>query len=135
MHFVDEQNDILHAPHLCDDVAHTFFEFAPVFRSRDHACHIEGEQPLAAQLLRDASGGDILRHALDDGGLADARLSDEGRVVFMLARENLQHGLDLTLPSDDALGLVRALHQIDTKLIEQTSIWHGLLLSGALPKI
>ena len=53
----------------------------------------------------------------------------------MLAREDLQHRLDLALASDDALGLVRTLDQIDAELIEQTSVWHGLLLSGVLPKI
>ena len=132
MHLVDEQNDVLQPPHLRQNVADTLLKFAPVFGSGDDAGHVQGVEPLAPQSLRHPACGDILGHALDDGGLSHARLTDEGGIVLLPAGEDLQDGLDLPLPADDGLGTVRPFHQIHAELLQKSGILHRLLLSGVL---
>ena len=43
---------------------------------------------------------DALREALDDGGLADARLANEARVVLRPPRQDLDRPPDLVVPPD-----------------------------------
>ncbi len=51
---------------------------------------------------------DALRQPLGDGGLADARLADQHRVVLLAAREDLDDALDLLLAADDRVELALA---------------------------
>ena len=48
---------------------------------------------------------DLLGEALDDGGLANARLTEQDGVVLRAAAEDLDHPLDLELPPDDGIEL------------------------------
>ena len=132
MHFIDEQNDILRPLHLVDDIAHAFFKLAAVLRPGDNACQIQREQPLAPQRLRDPPRRNILRHALNNGSLADTRFADERGVVLVLAREDLQHGFDLALPSDHGPGAVGLLDQVRAELLQQSYVLHRLLPPNAL---
>ena len=47
------------------------------------------------------------RQPLDDGGLADARVADEQRVVLAPPRQHVQRPLDLRLPADQRIDLAR----------------------------
>ena len=98
----------------------------------DDAGHVQRIKALAAQRLRHGPGGEILRHALHDGRLADARLADEGGIVLVPPREDLQDGLDLLPPADDRLLLSGALEHIHAKLIQQSCVLHASLLPGKL---
>ena len=51
---------------------------------------------------------DALRQALDDGGLADAGLADEHRVVLGAARQHLDDAADLLVAADHRIELVLA---------------------------
>ena len=64
---------------------------------------------------------DALGEALDDGGLADAGLADEHRVVLRAAREDLHDPLDLGLAADDRVELAVGgeLGQVAAELVEQ----------------
>ena len=132
MHFVDEENDISGTAHLDQNVPNAFFELTTVFCSGDQACDIQHIKMLVAQTIRNGTGSDCLRHALHNGGFADTRLTDERGIVFLLARQDPQHGFNFLLPSDNASGRGRSCHQIHAELIQQSGILHGLLLSGAL---
>ena len=66
---------------------------------RDEALVLE---PLGHVALDDAAG-----EALDDGGLADARLADEHRVVLGAARQHLDDPADLLVAADDGVELAR----------------------------
>ena len=65
--------------------------------------------------------GDALREAFDDGGLADARLADQHRVVLGAAHQHLHQAQDLVLAADDrvelAVGGERG--QVDAVLLER----------------
>ena len=69
----------------------------------------------SGDLVRD----DALRQPLGDGGLADAGLADEDRVVLLAAAEHLDDALDLVLAADDRveLALARQLGQIAPELV------------------
>jgi hypothetical protein len=57
---------------------------------------------------------DALGQALDDGGLADAGLADQHRVVLGATRQHLDHAADLLVAADDRveLALARQLGQV-----------------------
>ena len=132
VHLVDKQDDVLHAPHLGQNVAHALLKFTAVLCACDDTGHVQRVKALAAQWLRHGPGGKILRHALHDGRLADARLADEGGIVLVPPREDLQDGLDLLPPADDRLLLSGALEHIHAKLIQQSCVLHASLLPGKL---
>src|SRR5205814_2821891 len=80
--------------------------------------------------IGDVGAGDPLRHALDHGGLADARLAHQDGVVLRAAREDLHDPLDLRLAPDAGVELAFGgqLREVAPELVEQLG---GLLaLSG-----
>ena len=64
---------------------------------------------------------DALRQPFDDGGLADARLADEHRVVLRPARQHLNHAADLLVAADDRieLALARELGEVAPVALER----------------
>jgi hypothetical protein len=91
------------------------------FEPATRAARVQRVDLLALEQLGDVGVRDALREALDDGGLADAGLADEDRVVLRAAREDLHDPLDLGLPADDRVELaVRGeLGQVAPELVEQ----------------
>ena len=89
---VDEQHHVAGAVnHLFDDALQTFLEFALVLGTSDQGAHVKRKHHLTLQVLRHVAVDDTLGEAFHDGGLADARLTDQNRVVFRTARQDLQH--------------------------------------------
>ena len=64
-------------------------ELAPVLRAGEHRADVERDQALALEAFRDVAVGDAPGQTLDDGGLADAGLTDEHRVVLGAPRQDL----------------------------------------------
>ena len=58
------------------------------------------DDPLVLERLGDVAADDPLGQALDDGGLADAGLADEDRVVLRPPREDLDDPPDLVVAAD-----------------------------------
>src|SRR5262249_50916637 len=60
-----------------------------------------------------------LSQALDDGGLANAGLAQEHRVILGAAAEDLDDALDLVLPADDGVKLALAceLGQVTNEVV------------------
>ena len=80
-------------------------ELAAVLRAGHQQTHVEGEDGLVPQPLRDVAVGDPLGQALDDRGLADAGVADEHRVVLGLAGQDLDHPTDLGVAADHRVAL------------------------------
>ncbi len=78
--------------------------------------------------------GDALGDTLDDGGLADARLADEHRVVLGAPRQHLHHAADLLVAADDRveLALARQAGEVARVLLEGLVLALGLLVGDAL---
>ena len=118
---VDEQDDVAALGDLLHHLLQALLELAAVLRARDERSEVERVDLLVLEQVRHLVGRDARRQALDDGGLADARLADQHRVVLRAARQDLHHALDLGLAADDRveLALLRLLRQVAAELVEQ----------------
>ena len=63
------------------------------------------QELLVAQALRNVAVHDAQRQAFGDGGLADARLADEHRIVLGAARQDLDRAADFLVAADDGIEL------------------------------
>ena len=66
------------------------------------------DDALVLQALGHVAAHDALGEALDDGGLADAGLADEHRVVLGAPAQDLDDAADLLVAADDRVELARA---------------------------
>ena len=121
MHLIDKQDGIFFCGQLFDDLFDAFFKFAAVFGACDHAGQVKRDQPLIPQRLGYIAGNDFLRQTLDNSGFAHTRITDQCRIVFGAAGQNLDHALDLLIPSDDRIELAffGGSGQIAAKLAER----------------
>ena len=73
-----------------------------------------------SQHLRHLALDDLAGKALRDGGLADAGIADEERVVLLAAAQDLDRALDLRLAADQRIDLavLRLLVEVDAIGIE-----------------
>ena len=129
---VDEQDGVASGADLLQHLLQALLEVAAVAAAGDERAEVEGVELLALQRLGHVVGDDLLREPLDDGGLADAGLADEDRVVLRAAREHLHEALDLAVPADDRVELVVAgeLGEVAAELVEHRRSGRGLLGSS-----
>ena len=88
---------------------------------------------LSLQRGRHVARDDALREALDDRGLAHARLADEHRVVLRAARQHLDDAADLLVAADDRveLALARGLGEVAAEPLERLELRLGVLVGHA----
>src|SRR4029079_17918910 len=115
------QHDVAALGDLLHDLLQPLLELAAVLRAGDERSEVERVDLLVLQELGHLVRRDARGEALDDGGLADARLADQHRVVLRAPREDLHQALDLGLPADDRveLALGRLLRQVAAELVEE----------------
>ena len=96
------------------------------------AADVERPDLLAAQDVGHVARGDELRQALDDGGLAHARVAQDERVVLLAARQHLHHALDLAVAPDDRVELAVGgqLGEVAAVALEHGVLVGGLTLAG-----
>ena len=83
VHLVDEGDDLaVGVGDLLEHGLEPLLELAAVLGAGDHRRQVERDEALVAERLGHVALDDALREALDDGGLADAGLADEHRVVL-----------------------------------------------------
>ena len=134
MQLVDEQDDLaVRLLDLLQDSLKAFFELSPKLRTGDERAEVERTHPLVLQDLRHVAEEDAPREALDDRGLAHARLADQHRVVLGPAREHLHHAANLLVAADDGVELAAAgeLGQILGILFERLELALGRLVGHA----
>ena len=97
------------------------FELAAILRAGDQRAHVERDDPLVLQALRHVAADDAAGQPFDDGGLADAGLADEHRVVLGPARQHLDDAADLFVAADHRieLALARELGEIAAVSLER----------------
>ena len=125
---VDEQDDLAFLfREVGEHRLQALLELAAELRAGDERAHVERENALVAQAFRHLAVDDALRESLDDGGLADAGLADEHRVVLGTALQNLDGAADLIVAPDDRveLALGRALGEVDAVLFQRLAIFLG----------
>jgi hypothetical protein len=80
---VDEGDDLASAGlDLLEHGLEPLLELAAVLRPGDHRPEVQADERLPRRILGHVAVDDALGQALDDGGLADAGLADEDRVVL-----------------------------------------------------
>src|SRR4051794_22361028 len=130
---VDEQDDVAALGDLLHHLLEALLELAAVLRAGDEGGEIQRVDLLALEQLGHVGVRDALREPLDHGGLADARLADEHRVVLRAPREDLHDPLDLGLAPDDGveLALRGEAREVAAELVEQL---RGLLALARLAR-
>src|SRR4051812_40916739 len=83
---VDEQDDVAAGADLLQDLLEPLLEVAAVTGARDQRAEVERVELLALERLGHLAADDVGGQTLDDGGLADAGLADQHRVVLGAAR-------------------------------------------------
>ncbi len=127
---VDEEDDL--AGRVLDLREHglePLLELASVLGTRQQSADVQRPDALALQTFGHVAGDDALGEPFDDGGLADAGLADEHRVVLRAPRENLDHASDLLVATDDRIELARLgeCGQIAPVLLERLIRPFGIL--------
>ena len=102
---VDEDDGVLVLHQLLHDGLQALFELAAILGAGDDQRKIQRQNALVGQERRHVAVGDALRQAFDDGGLADARLADQHRIVLGAAAENLDHALQFVVAPDQRIEL------------------------------
>ena len=126
---VDEEDDVLGALDLVQGALEPLLELAAVLGAGDHAAEVEREHALVAQRLGDVAVHDLLRQALGDRRLADARLADDDRVVLGAPAEHLDDALDLLVAADDRVELVVARQRREVaRVLAEHALARGLAL-------
>ena len=89
---------------------------------------------LVLQPFRHVAADDAAGEAFDDGGLADAGLADEHRVVLRAARQHLDDAADFLVAADDRieLALARQLGEVAAVALERLVGAFGVLAGHAL---
>ena len=106
---VDEQDDLaLGVLDLLEHGLQPLLELAPVLGARDERAQVERHDLAVLEALGHVAAHDPLRESLGDGGLADARLTDEHRVVLGPPRQHLDDAPDLLVAADDRVELARS---------------------------
>jgi hypothetical protein len=117
---VDEQDDVATGPDLFEDLLQALLKVTPIARTGHQGAQVEGVELLARQGLGHVVLHDALGEALDDGRLADARLSDQHRVVLGAPAQHLHHPFDFLLAPDHRVefSVTGELGQVATELVE-----------------
>ena len=88
---------------IVEDPFEPLFKFAAEFGAGDQAAHIEDEKLLFFERIGNIALDDSLGQPFRDSGLSDARLSDEHRIIFGAAGQDLHRAADLFIASDDRI--------------------------------
>ncbi len=132
MHLVNDQNDIAAGLDLADEIFHAAFKLAAELRAGHHGGHIQQKDLFVQKLIGHLAVCDLLGKALGDGGLANARLTDQTGIVLLTAVEDLNDALGLLFAANDLVELVltRTLGQIQTEGVKEFVLF-PVRLAGA----
>ncbi|MCB5293720.1 hypothetical protein BJQ90_03178 [Arthrobacter sp. SO3] len=118
--FINEQENVAAGADLLKDLLEALFEITAVPGTCDHGTQVQRVQLLVLESLRNVAADNRLGKTLDDGGLANARLTDQHRVVLGAAGKDLHHALHFGFAPDHGVQLVlpRSLGQIAPELVQ-----------------
>src|SRR5262249_43816862 len=105
MQLVDEDDVLRIVGQFAHDRLHALLKLPAIFRPGDDQTQVEPQNPLVGEEGRHVAVDDPLRQPLDDGGLADARLAYQHRVVLRPAAEDLNDAVDLSFAPDQRVEL------------------------------
>src|SRR5579875_52141 len=116
--FVDKDDGVLRLHQLFHDGLQALLKLAAVFGSRNNQRKVKSKNSFVSQEGGNVAFRNPFRQPFNNGGLADAGLADQHRIVLRPAAEDLNHALNFILPPDQGVELVfkRGLSQITAEL-------------------
>ena len=120
--FVDKGDDLaVRSFDLAQNSLEAFLEFTAILRARNHPGQIKSDQLLVLQRFGDVACDDSLGEAFDDGGLTDAGLTDQNRVVLGSAGQHLDHAANFAIATNHRIefSLARYLGQVASVLLQR----------------
>ena len=137
---VDEEHGVVVAFQLLDHLLQPLLEVAAIASAGQQGAHVQRIDGGVLQDVGHLAVDDLAGQAFGDGGLADAGVADQQRIVLGPAAQDLDRAFDLGLAADqgidlalarllievDAIGLQRLAALFDRRLV------FGLLRRGAL---
>ena len=132
MDLVDEHDGVRVRLDLLDHLLQALLEIAAVAGAGEQRAHVEREDGGVLEHLRHLARDDLAGQAFGDGGLADAGIADEQRVVLLPAAEDLDRALDLGLAADQRvdLAVLRLLVEVDAIGVERVALLLRALASN-----
>ena len=122
---VDENNGLPFVlGQILEHVLQAFLELTTELGTGQQRGHVERQHALALERIGHLAGDDALGQALDDGGLADAGLADQHRVVLGAPLQHLDGAADFVIAPDHRveLALARALGQVQAVFLERFAL-------------
>ena len=121
---VNEEDDVAASTNFLEDLLEALFEVTAVARASDQRAHIEAVDLLVLDGFGHVTGNDRLGKALNNGGLTNAWLTNQNRVVLRATRENLHDALHFSAAANHRIELVFAgsLGEVATKLFENRRV-------------
>ena len=115
MDLVDEQDGVGVSLQLLHHLLDPLFKITAIAGSGQQRAHIEAEDGGPVQNLWNLMVDDLARQALSDGRLADARITNQQRIVLGPAAEDLDGPINLSRAANQGvnLALTRLLIEID----------------------
>ena len=121
---IDEQDDVAALVNLLEHLLQAFLKVTAVTGAGNQGAQVERVKLLVLEGLWNLAVDDVERQALNDGGLTNARLTDEDRVILRTARQHLHDALYLGLTANDRieLAVLRGLGEVAAELVEHQGI-------------
>ena len=118
--FVDKQNDVSTSANFLQHLLQALFEVSAVTAASHQSTKVQRVEVLVLQCLGYFALNDGLGQSFNDGGLADAGLTDEDGVVLGTTREHLHHALDFLFPANHwvQLAFAGSLGEVAPELIQ-----------------
>ena len=128
--FINEKDDIAFPAYFIHYGLEPFLKLAAVFGAGHHQRQVQGDDPLAAQELRNMALGYFLGQPFHDGGFAHPGFTEQDGVVFVPPAQNLDDALNFRGAADDGIQLAvpGQLGHVPAKGLERGGL--GFLLPG-----
>ena len=125
---VDEKDRVVVILELLHDGLQPLLEVAAIAGAREQRAHVEREDRGAREDLGRLAPRDLEREPLGDGGLADARIAHQQRVVLAAAAQHLDAALDLVGAADQRVhvALLRLFVQVHAVFRQRGFVLAGL---------
>src|SRR5260370_33132617 len=121
MQFVQEQDDLaLGRLGFGNDRLEALLEFAAELGTGDEQAHVQSDEALALERLRNLARRDALSQTFDHSCLTNTRLANEYRIVLGAAHEHFHQAQNLFFATDAGIELAfaRQRGEVDSVLLE-----------------
>ena len=107
---------------LFQDCFEALFKLTPILRASNQGRHVQGNQLLSLERVRNVSGNNSLGKSLNHSGLPHTGFTDQHGVIFGAAGEHLRDPSDLRIATD---------HRIEFSFPSDVGQVHSILLQSA----